>query len=122
MVPDGGLNQRAVWPHLRYYRKDTGTRQHGGRRVGSRSVGVLYLLNSRTAPGNPSMKIDQDLWDLTQRFVQDQLAILKRAGAPTELEPDAYERLVQITAEPGQALREIRGYTYDPPTSRLDTV
>ena len=60
------------------------------------------------------MKIDQDLWDLTQRYVLDQIAIMKRAGINVTLDEGAFNLLVQTTAEPGQAIREKAGFKYVP--------
>jgi hypothetical protein len=68
------------------------------------------------------LEIDQDLWDLTQRYVLDSLAILKRAGFNLTLDRDALDFLVQATAEPGQAIRLKAGFKYEPPVMRPDTV
>lgn len=68
------------------------------------------------------LEIDSDLWSLTQQYVKDQLAIMKRAGVTVTLDQEALELLVQVTAEPGQAVREKAGFKYEPPTLRPDSV
>lgn len=60
------------------------------------------------------IKIDQDLWDLTQRYVLDHLAIMKRAGITVELDREAFDYAVQCTAEVGQAIRIKAGFVYIP--------
>jgi hypothetical protein len=60
------------------------------------------------------LKIDQDLWDLTQRYVLDQIAIMTRAGTTVELTREAFDFTVQCTAEIGQAIRKKAGFVHIP--------
>jgi hypothetical protein len=57
-----------------------------------------------------TLLIDQDLWDLTQQYVKDQIALMKRHGSQPEppLTDAQYRDLVYVTAKYPQQVRNLR--------------
>jgi len=65
--------------------------------------------------------IDQDLWDLTQQYVKDQIALMARHGSQPDppLTEAQYQDLVYVTAKYPQQVRNLRKkYEKDPDAER----
>jgi hypothetical protein len=57
-----------------------------------------------------SLPIDQDLWDLTQQYVKDQIALMARHGSEPKppLTDAQFQDLVYATAKYPQQVRNLR--------------
>jgi len=57
-----------------------------------------------------TLPIDQDLWDLTQQYVKDQIALMARHGSQPEppLTDAQFQDLVYATAKYPQQVRNLR--------------
>jgi len=57
-----------------------------------------------------TLPIDQDLWDLTQQYIRDQIALMARHGSQPEppLTEAQFQDLVYATAKYPQQVRNLR--------------
>jgi hypothetical protein len=57
-----------------------------------------------------AIPIDQDIWDHTQQYVKDQIAIMKRHGSEPDppLTEAQFQDLVYVTARYPQQVRNLR--------------
>jgi hypothetical protein len=71
-----------------------------------------------------TLEIDQDIWDHTQRYVLDQIAIMQRHGSQPDppLTQAQFEDLVYVTAKYPQQVRNLRKKNETPTISRPDSI
>jgi hypothetical protein len=69
-----------------------------------------------------SLPIDQDIWDSTQQYVKDQIAIMARHGSQPEppLTDAQFRDLVYATAKYPQQVRNLRKRFEKPDETRRD--